>query len=307
MSMQADSPLLEPIEHYVAELATSKSLPVVAIAACLSRYAEAGSLLRPSLTKAAEGKIESEEDDRLFFRTLHIVGGARDPLGFAPLLRFLHRPQAEIDYILGDTVTDSLGRIVAGVFDGDAEALFDAILNLQLDEFVRDALFGAATFLTWKGRIDRQRMIDFLERFGAERLAPDKDFVWFAWIRAITLLGLRDLEPAVMAAWDRGAIPSDILDRKDFAEDLENAERSPDDIERFEKANIGYIEDVLHVLGKYDGLDEPSAFPEIEPPDDGFAPPPLPVPAINPWRHVGRNDPCPCGSGKKAKRCCLAA
>ncbi|RWK45049.1 MAG: hypothetical protein EOR45_38715, partial [Mesorhizobium sp.] len=25
-----------------------------------------------------------------------------------------------------------------------------------------------------------------------------------------------------------------------------------------------------------------------------------------PWRHVGRNDPCPCGSGKKAKKCCLA-
>ncbi|MBN8944495.1 MAG: SEC-C domain-containing protein [Rhizobiales bacterium] len=22
-------------------------------------------------------------------------------------------------------------------------------------------------------------------------------------------------------------------------------------------------------------------------------------------RHVGRNDPCPCGSGKKAKKCCL--
>ena len=31
------------------------------------------------------------------------------------------------------------------------------------------------------------------------------------------------------------------------------------------------------------------------------------APVINPMRHVGRNDPCPCGSGKKAKRCCLAA
>jgi len=24
----------------------------------------------------------------------------------------------------------------------------------------------------------------------------------------------------------------------------------------------------------------------------------------NPYRYVGRNDPCPCGSGKKFKRCC---
>jgi uncharacterized protein YecA (UPF0149 family) len=26
--------------------------------------------------------------------------------------------------------------------------------------------------------------------------------------------------------------------------------------------------------------------------------------AEDPWRDVGRNDPCPCGSGKKFKRCC---
>ena len=29
-------------------------------------------------------------------------------------------------------------------------------------------------------------------------------------------------------------------------------------------------------------------------------------PAINPFKGVGRNDPCPCGSGKKFKKCCLA-
>jgi len=28
-------------------------------------------------------------------------------------------------------------------------------------------------------------------------------------------------------------------------------------------------------------------------------------PATNPMRHVGRNDPCPCGSGRKYKKCCL--
>ena len=28
-------------------------------------------------------------------------------------------------------------------------------------------------------------------------------------------------------------------------------------------------------------------------------------PAINPYRDVGRNDPCPCGSGRKFKKCCL--
>lgn len=27
-------------------------------------------------------------------------------------------------------------------------------------------------------------------------------------------------------------------------------------------------------------------------------------PATNPQRLVGRNDPCPCGSGQKFKKCC---
>jgi len=29
------------------------------------------------------------------------------------------------------------------------------------------------------------------------------------------------------------------------------------------------------------------------------------VPARNPFRNIGRNDPCPCGSGKKFKKCCI--
>jgi len=33
----------------------------------------------------------------------------------------------------------------------------------------------------------------------------------------------------------------------------------------------------------------------------------VPEPYVNPLRHVGRNDPCPCGSGKKFKNCHLVA
>lgn len=41
-------------------------------------------------------------------------------------------------------------------------------------------------------------------------------------------------------------------------------------------------------------------------PDDDRAPrPDWDTTAFNPYRHVGRNDSCPCGSGKKFKKCCL--
>jgi uncharacterized protein YecA (UPF0149 family) len=31
------------------------------------------------------------------------------------------------------------------------------------------------------------------------------------------------------------------------------------------------------------------------------------APSVRGHRKVGRNDPCPCGSGKKYKKCCLNA
>jgi SEC-C motif len=31
----------------------------------------------------------------------------------------------------------------------------------------------------------------------------------------------------------------------------------------------------------------------------------LGMPHRDPFRNIGRNDPCPCGSGKKFKKCCL--
>jgi hypothetical protein len=312
-----DSPLVAPIEPYIEELATSRELPSFAVALCALRYPDSGPFLRAALERAADGALIDREDERLFFRALFIIGGRRDPLGFEPLLRLLRRPQDEVDDLLGDANPGHLPRIAAGMFNGDAEALFEAITDRRLEDFTRDSLLGAATFLTWEGRIDRDRMIAFLRRFDAERLAPDEDLTWYGWLQAVALLGLRELEPAVMTAWDRGSIPPKMLDRHDFIEDLERAERAPDDIQRFKDTYLGYIDDVVVALEDWiitedeeDGDvlaidafndDLPMATNERLPLD-------LPgQPVINPWRHVGRNDPCPCGSGKKAKLCCLAA
>ena len=41
-----------------------------------------------------------------------------------------------------------------------------------------------------------------------------------------------------------------------------------------------------------------------EPAQPAATPPQKPVPYVSPTPKVGRNDPCPCGSGRKAKKCC---
>jgi hypothetical protein len=290
----------EPIEAYVEALAASQELPAVAIGGCLMRHHEAGPLLRRLVTRATDDGVATDSQAAQLFRALHILGGARDTAAFLPLLRFLQGPQDDVDYFLGDASTETLPKIAAGVFDGNADALFEAILNRDLDGAIRGSLLSAAAFLTWERRIDRPKMIAFLERFADEPPVPDDDLAWSAWAEAIALLGLRHLEPLVSEAEKNDRFDDLLFVRADFEAILSTAEQAPDDKARFDDANLGYIEDVLAALESY-GYDEEG--------DDSqdFGEEPVPQPVTNPWRHVGRNDPCPCGSGKKAKRCCLAA
>jgi hypothetical protein len=296
---------LGPIEGYLDALATEAPLPDFAIAVCTARIEEAAPALRAILVRAADGDDLSEDEAMLLFRGLHILGGVRDRQVCRPLLRLLRRPIDDIDHLLGDTVTVSLARIVAGVFDGDVDALFGLIAERSLDGYIRGALLGAATFLAWDGRIDHDRMQQFLADFYALRLAEDDDYVWIGWLEAIALLGLRVLAPLVHSAWNEGRIPEGALDRSDFDNDLADAERAPGDAGRFERADLGYISDALESLewsrgreSEADQQDQDRFRTDIVNPI---------APFINPMRNVGRNDPCPCGSGKKAKKCCLVS
>ena len=293
-----------PLEDHLLELAEADRLPAFSVGLCTLRYEEAGPVLRGLLERAAAGEELDGNDALLFFRGVHIIGGRRDPLGFKPLLRLLRRPNEVVEGLLGDATTETLAQIVAGMFDGDVAALLDAITDLTIDDAVRDSLLGAATFLTWEGRIPRPQFVAFLERFHAERLAPDGDMAWHAWANAVALLALRDMRPAVLAAVEVGAVPEELWDPEFFEADLATAERTPGDVAPFKKAFLGYIDDVLVALERFDtgGAKEFRA-----PAVTGYVPGAGSIPATNPWRHVGRNDPCPCGSGKKAKRCCLAA
>jgi uncharacterized protein len=298
-----NTPDLAPIEDYLQAVATERTLPDFAVGMCTLRIEEAAPKLRAVLLRAADGEELSDDESLLLFRGLHILAGARDREAWQPLLRQLRRPFQELNDLIGDTVVESLANIVTGMFDDDSDALFASIIDRSIDGFIRDALLGAATFLAWEGRIERDRYRKFLVRFHEERAAEDGDQAWAGWLQAITLLGLRDLVPLVDNAFREERIPEEWMDRPQFDDDLAVAEYAPDDIDRFTQDNLGYIEDVLVLLdwtrGTEDAFDEDGE----EAPWTDFAHPTEPV--RNPWRHVGRNDPCPCGSGKKAKNAAL--
>ncbi len=263
-------------------LATGRGYPAAAVAACLRQPGQVVPVLQALLQRAARGLTLSEAEASQLFLGLHILAKLRHEPSCAPLLRLLRQPSDKVEYLLGDVVTTTLPKIVASVFDGEAEVLFDMIADAAIDQYVRDALWRGAVALTRQGRIAREAIADFIVRFDDERLAPADDMGWYGWLQAIADLGLQALAPRVRPLWTDGRLPDNILMPSDFNDDLAAAlEGGP------ASAEADMIDDIAADLAWAD-----------------WGGPPEPI--VNPMRHVGRNDPCPCGSGKKAKKCCLA-
>ncbi len=108
------------------------------------------------------------------------------------------------------------------------------------------------------------------------------------------------------AAFADERIPAYIAGEKDFDRLLHEASERPNDRGRLADEGMGTIEDVLAELEAYPAWNDSGA---DEMTDDALlewaAEDRASRPFHNPHRGIGRNDPCPCGSGKKFKKCCL--
>ena len=219
------------------------------------------------------------------FWGLHVLAHGRDARALPPLLRLLREDGDTLDVLLGDAVTSTLPRVVTSLFDGQADALFALILDSTIDDYVRHALLAACVFLVLEGRIERDAMRRLLVRFDDAHAAVEGDMAWIGWEESIAYLGFRDLVPRAEAARRDKRITDEISDAAWFKDTLRDAERKPDDRARLDRWHHGYLDDpVAQLAWTKEGAG---------------------LPQRNPFKDIGRNDPCPCGSGRKFKKCCL--
>lgn len=276
--------------NLVEALAIAQHLPVEALDEAVRRPQAIAEPVLRLVERAASGHTSTGREQNLLFWGIHVLGAARDRRLYGPLLRLLRRPAEPLGELIGDAVGTTLPRIVAGSFDGDPTPLEQALLDRDADEFVRWSLFGAYAFLVFAGAVPRERAEDLLVRFDETRPARAGDSAWTGWQEAIALLGLSSLAPRIAAARADARLLEDEDDPDWFELTLAEAVARPDDASRFAERELGYIDDLVAEL-------EAALEPEDEPEPE--------EPVQNPLRDVGRNDPCPCGSGKKFKKCCL--
>jgi hypothetical protein len=248
--------------------------------------------------------LEGPVDPNALFFIFHLLGEWREKSAYGPLAVFLRLPRDVLDTILGDCITETTHRVMAAVFDGDPAPLYEIIRDPEADEFVRAKMCQTIAMLTRRGDLPRDATAAFL-RDCFLQLEPQKDcYVWSGWVDAVAWLGLTELKPLVQRAFLRGSIDPGWLAFTDFEEDLQYTVDHPDAEPLHTDGNLALFGDTVAEMSGWAGF-KPSA-PGNDTSDWGLRTS-LGMPHHEPLRKVGRNDPCPCGSGKRFKKCCLTS
>lgn len=292
------------------DLTFAGGLPRDALDAATAQRAEMTPLFLAEIDSwLAAGPGAPTEPSPLFL-IFHLLGSWGETAAYRPLARLLRCPAARLGALLDDALTETAHRVMASVFDGDPEPLHDIILDPRADEYVRARMCNTLAMLVHWGDLDRAGTARFLQAaFGA--LQPRAEcFVWDGWQDAIAMLGLSEMKAQVRTAYQRGFIGEKWSDFGEFENDLAYWLARPAGVLEAPGELYTPFGDVVSEMEGWEFARNP------DPDDDGLSfaelgalfqldsTPAPPAPFADPYRGVGRNDPCPCGSTKKFKKCC---
>jgi hypothetical protein len=281
------------------DLTYYEELPVAALRAA----DENRDRMVPVFLTEIEHWLDADEEARwqanpLFF-IFHLLGSWREKSAYRVLARLLRSTPLHMEEILGDCETETSHRVMVSVFDGDPQPLIGIILDRHAGEFIRSRMLEALAMLTLRGDVPREETAGFLRKCWDE-LWPRQDcFVWHGWQSAIAMLGLSELRPLVLRAFACGAIDRQWLSVAHFDGDLSHAIEHSGALPVASPGEFELFGDTISELSDW------CDFVSREVRDRDLAP--AQEPAVNRFRNAGRNDPCPCGSGMKYKKCCLRA
>ena len=296
---------MEP-EKILHELTYADGLPREALKDASAQRVEMLPLLLdeietyPALEPAARAKPTP-----LFF-IFHLLGEWREKAAYRPLARLLRLPRRDLDAIFGDGITTTSHRVMATVFDGDPQPLYEIILDPRAEEFIRAGMCEALAMVTLRGELDRAVAGRFLRDAFIEIQPQAECYVWVGWQSAIAMLGMSDLKLLVKKAFDRGFIDSHVLGFEHFEEDLRRGIEHPGEPRLPDDRDSTLFGDTVEELSGWYCFTEQYREDQERWQRRAEADLARSQRVENRFKGVGRNSPCPCGSGKKFKKCCLA-
>jgi hypothetical protein len=228
------------------------------------------------------------------------------PEGLAPVVRLLRKPNAFVDDFFGDLLTECLSWALARLACSQPNVLVELAQDISLDPYVRSAALRGFVAQVWLWPERRPSVLHALGQL-LDTAAKNPDPDW----SALLVDSVADLAPQELRSQVAALFEQEIVDLTFITEaDVDEAyRRGGQGKERMELLDVGGLyQQYRFLLGWNDP--EVAAAREAQERAAGTAAAETeesPTPVSVPVGKIGRNDRCPCDSGRKYKKCCLGA
>ena len=235
----------------------------------------------------------------------------REPKAYPLVVQFFRAPGEDYYDIFGDMVTEDLPQILASLYDGNDAPLHGLIEDPRACTYCRVAAVDALLHLVAMGVKTREDVLAYLNELFTDRLERVESAVW-----GFAVENARVLQPAPCLEAIRAAYRDDLIDPFIAPRGEVEAAVHEDPAVMFKQFRPPYlapITDAAAVMEKWARIAEKPVRRTRQLDDDAesymsadgeeYAE----APGGNLVRvgyKVLPNDPCPCGSGKKHKKCC---
>jgi hypothetical protein len=231
------------------------------------------------------------DEDSLPLWSLYLLAQFRCQQAFPKLLQFARLPAKRLDNLIGDTLTEGLKNILASTFDEDLEGLIALVLDKGACIWARNAALLSIPIMVKHNLIQRDRAIEVFERLFLVGLEVERSLciLNYSLARACVSIRAREFSSQITDCFAKGLITKEYDTLENMLHELEHGDKWPD------KENL--IDDVVKETDWWACFNESPVYEEDSDVNQPF---------VREQGKIGRNDPCPCASGKKYKKCCLA-
>ena len=264
---------------------------------CISAHRdEAIPVLREAVEKAISDPNGLEENYQLHFYALFFLAEFKDREFFPKLIELASLPDDDLEYLIGDALTDSLPHILYNTYNGDIELLKKTASNDGVNEYARAGILDVMGQLYLDGDLDEEELKEFIKE--GVHSGEEYSYYYDALQHMICDCHFVDMLPEVRYLQEHGLVDGMTMGGYDSCVDF--MFRYSEYKERFCKEFVR-AEDLKHwAMFKQETEEDTKAL------SDAFEKTLREAIVPQAKSHkVGRNDPCPCGSGKKYKFCCL--
>ena len=226
---------------------------------------------------------------------MFLLAQFREQAAYPLLVKFFSTPGDISVNATGDVVTEYLDQILASVCHSDLEPIKRMIESPAVNEYVRSACLRTLVILVAQEMLPREHVVNYFSSLFHDKLAREPDFIWAALVSASCDLHPKELLQDIQQAYDEDLVDSWHINMDDIRDTL--AHDNKEVLQKFRQRRGGLIEDTIGEMHWWACFEQGT--------NADYKKPAAANKPIVKEKKIGRNDPCPCGSGKKYKKCCL--